>query len=542
MSGLPAATVRRLQKLPQVPSVWEGDRHNLSGRLRMGSQVSPGAAEGECILWVDGIQGVVRAMEVVPLGSGIEPMVRTLILAMERPHSASPARPQKIIVRDREVQFFLRGVLHELDIKVECQPELPLIDEILQSFEDAHERLSPPLPAEYADLLTQKALTLWQDAPWDYLEDHQVLAIELNHWDLETLYVSVMGRLGMEYGVLFYRSLHSLKQFRQDAGQPDTPEEMEEAFLKQDCLYLTFQARNPDLNELPDLDLAELDPDEIEPNFGTIHPLEGLRIMLQEDEAAVLSVALEALHRFLKQHHNKLEQDFQACQGRYRIPNPQSKNQPKESTLSVQVRTLPDVAADLLELGEEEPETPTHTLLRDDLVPEGAQLGLGVLPWTTVEALRLMGQLHPLPQSNLVEEGEGLPVVIVRTSRPKAKQLIENLRGEGGPQGICFNTGVDPFDGDRYDLEIVQTGNQDLHLFGEFPEDDPVHSMARKRWERRCRDTGGYCGLVVAMGVTSVRPELQMRHILALFEMQALNPTRLGLGPMVRISRQFHLP
>ncbi len=537
MFGLPAATVRRLQKLPQVPSIWEGDRHNLSGRFPIGLQ---GSTHGECILWVDGIEGIVRAMEVVPLGSGIEPMVRTLILAMERPHSASPARPQKIIVRDREAQFFLRGVLHELDIKVECQPQLPLIDEILQSFEDAHERIPPPLPAEYADLLTQKAFTLWQDAPWNYLEDHQILAIELNHWDVQTLYVSVMGRLGLEYGVLFYRSLHSLKQFRQDAGQPATPEEMEEAFLRQDCLYLTFQARHPDLNELPDLDLAELDPDEIEPNFGTIHPLEGLRSAVQEDEAAILTVALEALHRFLKQHRNTLEnaleEDFHACQGRYRIPNPQSQG----STLSVQVQTLPDLALELLRLSGEELEVTPQVFLRDDLVPEGAQLGLGVLPWTTVEALRLTGQLHPLPESKLVEEGEGLPVVIVRTSRPKAKRLIENLQGEGGPQGICFNTGVDPFDGDRYDLEILQTGNQDLHLFGEFPEDDPVHSMARKRWERRCRETGGYCGLVVAMGVTSVRPELQMRHILALFEMQTLNPKRLGLGPMVRISRQFH--
>ncbi|MGQ9838506.1 MAG: DUF6930 domain-containing protein [Cyanobacteriota bacterium] len=540
MSGLLAATVRRLQKLPQVPSVWEGDRCNLSERLRMRTQAGTGTTEGECILWVDGIQGVVRAIEVVPLGSGIEPMVRTLILAMERPHSAAPARPQKIIVRNREVQFFLRGVLQALDIKVECQSDLPLIDEILQSFEDVPEQIPPPLPAEYADLLTQKALTLWQDAPWNYLEDHQALAIELNHWDLETLYVLVMGRLGMEYRVLLYRSLHSPKQFRQNASQPGTPEEMEEAFLRQDCLYLTFQARDPDLNKLPDLDLAELDADEIEPNFGTIHPLEGLRSTLQEDEAATLTVALEALHRFLKQHHRKLKRDFQACQGRYRIPNPQSKNQPKESTLSIQVRTLPDLAAELLELGEEEPGTTAQVLLRDDLVPEGAQLGLGVLPWTTVEALRLMGQLYPLPQSKLVEEGEGLPVVIVRTSRPKAKQFIENLKGEGGPQGICFNTGVDPFDGDRYDLEILQTGNQDLHLFAEFPEDDPVHSMARKRWERRCRDTGGYCGLVVAMGVTSVRPELQMQHILALFEMQALNPTRLGLGPMVRIGHQFH--
>jgi len=76
-------------------------------------------------------------MEVVPAGSGMEPMVRALIAAMERPNGALPARPQKIVVRDREVQFFLRGILHELNIKVEYQPELPLIEEILQSFAEA---------------------------------------------------------------------------------------------------------------------------------------------------------------------------------------------------------------------------------------------------------------------------------------------------------------------------------------------------------------------------------------------------------------------
>ncbi|MFS8885853.1 DUF6930 domain-containing protein [Synechococcus sp. H70.2] len=531
MSGLPAATVRRLQKLPQIPSVWEGDRHRLPGSLVVGSQTFSSLAEGECILWVDGVQGVVRAMEVVPAGSGMEPIVRALIAAMERPNGALPARPQKIVVRDREVQFFLRGILHELNIKVEYQPELPLIEEILQSFAEAQGQIPPPLPEDYAELVAGKALAIWQDAPWEYLEDHQILAIELHHWDIETLYVSVLGRSGREYGVLFYRSLSSLKQFRQQAGQVPTPE-MEEAFLRQDCLYLTFQPRHPELEDLPDLDLAELDPEEIEPNFGTIHPLEGLRVTLQEEEAATLAVALEALHRFLKQYRRKLEKGFQPCQGQYCLPNPQREGE----TLPVQVRTLPDVAAELLAL-EAEDEKPTQALLRDDLLPEGAQLGLGLLPWATVEVLRRAGQVHPLPQSKLVQRGEGLPVVIVRTSRSKAKQLIENLRSEGGPQGVCFNTGVDPFDGHRYELEIVQTGNCDLHLFGEFPEDDPAHSMARKRWERRCRDTGGCCGLVIAMGANSQQAELPVHHILALFEMQVLSPKRLGLGPMVRVSR-----
>jgi calcineurin-like phosphoesterase len=62
--------------------------------------------------------------------------------------------------------------------------------------------------------LTEKAYELWQDAPWELLSDHHILSIELNQWDVGTLYVSVMGMLGMEYGVLLYRSLDSLKRFR----------------------------------------------------------------------------------------------------------------------------------------------------------------------------------------------------------------------------------------------------------------------------------------------------------------------------------------
>ncbi len=58
---------------------------------------------------------------------GPEAIVRTLMRAMEHPHSpAKPARPQRIVVRDREIQFYLRGVLQDLDIAIDYAPELPV--------------------------------------------------------------------------------------------------------------------------------------------------------------------------------------------------------------------------------------------------------------------------------------------------------------------------------------------------------------------------------------------------------------------------------
>jgi len=46
-----------------------------------------------------------------------------------------------------------------------------------------------------------------------------------------------MGMLGMEYGILLYRSEQSLKRFRASVLTEESPEQLEEAFLKQDCLF-----------------------------------------------------------------------------------------------------------------------------------------------------------------------------------------------------------------------------------------------------------------------------------------------------------------
>lgn len=140
MSALNRNTYRRLKKLPQIPSVWEGDRRPL---LALPDSSEP-ESEGnrECILWVDGSEGVVRAMDVVSSEMGPEAVVRALLRAMEHPQSpAKAARPSKIVVRDREIQFYLRGVLQELDIAIDYFSTLPLIDELFRGFEEiAHSR------------------------------------------------------------------------------------------------------------------------------------------------------------------------------------------------------------------------------------------------------------------------------------------------------------------------------------------------------------------------------------------------------------------
>jgi hypothetical protein len=538
MTALNLSTRRRLKQLPQIASVWEGDRRPLVSGLPPTTDWADTGADpqpnGECILWVDGSQGMVRAMDVVTPDTGPEAVVRTLLRAMEYPHNPnSPARPQKIVVSDRELLFFLRGVLQDLDIVLDYVPSLPLIDEIFRGFQEAVSSRPPQLPPQYAEALAAKAIAIWHDAPWDVLADHQILAIEINRWDLNTLYASVMGMLGMEFGVLFYRSLDSLQRFRQRVLANDSLEAMEEAFLGQDCLFVTFES---DRDDDHDADLSTLPIEAIEPVFGNLHPLEGLRSFLYDEEAAALLVSLEALHRFLRQHHSRFEAAaFPALSGRYRIPLSDEETD-KTVQVSVKISTMPDLAAELLAMADAE-ETPDTSapIVRDDLVPAKSFLSLGVVPWEMLDMLRSGTEHHPL--QNVKVAGDGFPVVMIQTSRPKAKTLIADLKAAGGLQAICFNPGANPLGDERYDLGLFQTGNGDLHLFGEFGDDDPAHIAARKKWDQRCKKTNGCCGLIIATGLTGAsRGNPQFKDMVALFEARSLTSKELDLGTL-----QLHL-
>lgn len=574
MTTLNRSTCRRLQNLPQLPSVWEGDRRTISAGLpvvdEQGNELEvPSEAEGECIIWVDGSEGMVRSMDMVAPEIGPEAVVRTLLRAIEHPHGpAKPALPQKIVVRDREIQFYLRGVLQDLDIAIDYVPNLPLIDQLFRELQSEIVTRPPQLPPQYAQGLLSKARNVWQASPWNLLAEYQVLSIELNRWDVSTLYVSVMGMLGEEYGILLYRSLDSLKQFRATVLAHDSIEKLEEAFLKQDCMFLTFELS--DESELADdddysVDLGSLPFSEIEPNFGNIHPLEGLRSIIYEEEALVMLVALEALSRFIKSSRKKITvEQFPPLNNRYNITlpavspgidkrtsqeTPQTDADRAAQKVQAKVSSLPDIAAELFEMvssvmeaDEEDSESDDADewdmqmpLLRDDLIPDNSLISIGVMSWEGIEKLRKTVSFYQAASKQIPTVGDGLPVVIVQTSKPKAKALIENLQTAEGLEGIGFNLGEDPYSDNSFDLGIFQTGDGDLYLFEEF-EFSSVHRDARKKWDARCKKTKGSCGLIIAMGMKgATKGNPQLKDMLALFEVRSLSAKELGLGVLQRM-------
>ncbi|MBR8830930.1 MAG: hypothetical protein N5P05_000145 [Chroococcopsis gigantea SAG 12.99] len=548
MNILPKTTQRRLKKIPLVPSVWEGDRRPVSALKTTLEPNEEGG--GECIIWVDGGEHCVRAMEVVPAQMGPEAIIRTLLRAIESPQSpAKPGRPQKIIVRNREIQFFLRGVLQDLDINIDYVPDLPLIDDLFRSFEEYHNNRPPSLPPNLEPLLTKTASDLWKLEPWRLLADHDIISVKVNRWGMETLYICVMGMLGQEYGVILYRSLESLKQFRSSALAEKSLDRLEQAFLAQDCWFLSFESLEDEDEEEEDVfDLADLHPSQIHPVFGSVHPYEGIRPHLDEEEASVIQVALQALLRFFKGNSKALAASpIGSVKKTYSIDI--SFAAETEKTLSVEVATETEISQEfmrLIELSEgldeeDEDEDEDYDFddddddgfhLSQDFVPDRAHLSLGMIPWDMIAGIREQPKIYH--QSAIKKQsGEGLPVVIIQTSRPKAKEMIEKIQYAQGIDGIGFNPGEDPFSDDIYDLGIIKMVDGNFFLFGEFPADNPTHVQARKNWDRRTKDNKGYCGLIIAMGVTgSSKGNPKPSDMLALFETKALTVDDFGIGTL----------
>lgn len=524
MTALPPTTKSRLKKILQTDSVWEGDRRPLEN---MASYLDASIdADEECIIWVDGSEGSVRAMDVVSQETGIEAVVRTLLRAIESPHHPGQAsRPQKIIVRDREIQFLLRGVLQGLDINVEYATQLPVIDHLFEGFAEITNIQPSALPSLYEAAINNTAIKIWDIAPWELLADSDILCVELKNCAIDKIYLCIMGMMSAEYGVLLYRSLDSLKQFRAAAlGDNKSSAQLEEAFLAQDCWFLNY-----DEVEIEDQGLDEAVS--IAPFFGSIHSFEGMRPFLDEEESKIIYVALESLLRFYSRNRAILAQEpIKAISKSYRINLPETT--PEAKTLSTKVSSLPELTEELLNLGirEDSENFAQDIAIQEDLIPDGSIVSL-----TSITA-EFIQQLKHKPRTyhqslNIASKSEEFPIIFIQTTRPKAKHLITKIKDAGGLKSICFNPGEDPFSGEIFQLGMLQTGDDELYIFAEYSQEFVQQLKTLEKWRQRCQKNQGHCGLIVAMGATGInRGNPQLKDVLALFEVQSINGRDLGMG------------
>lgn len=543
MTSLPESTKHRLQRIPQIPHVWEGDRLPILGMME---NLEPELAnDGECIIWVDGSEGFVRSMEVTRNNTGPEAIVRALLKAIESPHNpATPARPQKIVVKDRELQFFLRGVLRDLDIIVDYQPELPLLDELWENFQSIRPDLETKIAPELSSALVEEALTsIWEEQPWYILSEEEIITIEINNWGVENLYACVMGMLGQEFGIVLYRSIESLKSFRQrvlDLGDSPNDEDLEATFLQQDCWFINFSQGE---NEKKTTDWDEFLESDVTPIFGSIHPYEGIRPLKEEEEVYPIYIAMKAIGRFIEECEEELaEEDVQKIITReYTLETPL-----EDSCLTVTVKTMPELTTEFRDMFDDDEddydddEDDDEDDIRDDLIPQGTLVSLARIEQDIFLNYLQNKSLGHIPDQVFEKiknksKKDFLPVILLQTTRPKAQVIIERLKDENGVLQITFNEGYDPYDDEEYTLGILKTQEENLYVFAQFLVTKGDSFPKRlQQWKKDVSKFNGYCGIIIAMGATgSSRGEPQRKDLLYLFYGELVDREQLGLERLV---------
>ncbi|HEY9887214.1 MAG TPA: hypothetical protein V6D02_02370, partial [Candidatus Obscuribacterales bacterium] len=308
--------------------------------------------------------------------------------------------------------------------------------------------------------------------------------------------------------------------------------QMQQAFLSQDCLFLNFELIQEDqpapLLPLPWMQSA---PSEVIPEFGSLHPLEGLRTALELEEAAALRVCLESLNRFFEEYETPLSSaDFPDLSSCYTLTNPID-----HQTLPVTVASCPTITAQLA-VAEGINPGDRHTSFtlprfRDDYIPEGSMVLLTRLPQAVVQTMRQGQQYHAIAQPPA--KADMIPIVAIQTSRPKAQELVAQLQAAQGIQAVCFNPGGDPMTGDTLQLGLLHTGDGDFHLFIEFWADDAHDRRLLEQWHQWCAEANGICGVMIASGITgAARGKPGPREKVAFFETYFKTPEDLNLPPL----------
>ena len=518
MAGLDSVTRRRLMKIPQAMAVWEGDRRNLYA-LQVVTDEPPQEPE-YYVIWMDGTQGALRSMLPVE-SSDLDAIVQALVQGMEMPpNGTEPARPKKIVVRDREIYLYLQSIAQDLKITLELVPELSMVDQVFEKFQEFREDPSGWVSSLYGELFAETAKKIFKTAPWVFFGDHQILEVELNQWGLGTVYVSTMGNAGLDFGLLVYRSLESFKVFRDYAVNPGTLEEMEAAFVAQDCMFLNYEFDKP-MRMMPELTRFISYDDQVELSLGSLG--EGLRPFLTDDETIAFAIILEATHCFIEKNRSKFSQGkFPELTLRHQIPVPETAG--IASPLTVKVSTMPKLAAEFMDAQDDDDD---GELFRDDLFPKNAEITFTLMDWSSLEILRSKASHHQPLKKAVKPVGSGFPVVVVETSPQSAKRIINEINALGGLEGIGFNPGRDMLGG-QVQLALLKAMDDTLFLFHEVDDDGDDDSVF-ENWKRFSRITKNYCALVIAKKSKN-KGHRDIQDTIALYELKALPKKVFGLG------------
>lgn len=505
---LPASTVRRLQRLPQLPVVWEGAWRTVANPNNANDQRT-------CMVWVDSSTPSVRAMEIIKTSVTPEAMTRLLMQAIEKPQGGEGSSlPQEIMTSDREFQFFLRGALKDLNIDVNYTPQLPFSGELFNYLDHASASAPDEIPESVQGVMDDVVDRLWAAAPWQNLLDSHAFRIACESLD-SCFFAIFLGFMGEEYGILLYRNLDSLISFRQDICNIDLDariededfQESETVFLRQDCLFLTFDVMNEE-DPYPSLLLSSTAPppesQTVVPSFGSIHPLEGLRPHLDEEEAVIMYMGLDVFLKFWQKNKKKINiHQFPVLEANIKAKHPITRN-----NIDWTVGTLPDVTA-TLQATQPEAANPFLTTAADSLkvipinynfVPDKSFVMLQERPIDWLEEAK--DYVRYYQEGELPSRPSSMATLIIQSSQPKVRTMLSTLVTGDGLNWVQMVKAGTPSQPSSKHILMLQTSEGEFLHCNDYDIEDKDYIKIRKQWNKLCQKNGGWCVVILASGIT----------------------------------------
>jgi len=188
------------------------------------------------VVWVELPGGFVVGATVTRPAEQDGALGRALGEAMARPLAGPARRPSRIRVADASMAAEAKAIVgNGIPIEIGPTPELDEVrDSFFEDFTTTAKRGADPdpgfeetsyleagrvPPGAVADLFLA-ANILRLTAPWQIVDDQQVLRVDIADLDLQGACVSIIGALGQNLGLLIFPSLGGFQRFLEAASGP----------------------------------------------------------------------------------------------------------------------------------------------------------------------------------------------------------------------------------------------------------------------------------------------------------------------------------
>ena len=212
----------------------ERSRRSSSGRREwVGGRVSSPfyVVEGEpyrpeITLWLELPDNLIVGTSMQPPGQEVS-LGETLVATLDSPMVGAPRRPDLIRVADAEQAAEVRLAVPDIELRIAPTPELAEVVRLMGEHLEGGDTDGPPvsyredgrIASELVAKMFCAAETLYRLAPWESLDDDQVVRMDVPALGVRGACVTVIGALGENLGVVVFPSLDGYQGFIDEAAR-----------------------------------------------------------------------------------------------------------------------------------------------------------------------------------------------------------------------------------------------------------------------------------------------------------------------------------